>query len=265
MIKTLRGKKVENILFFDIETVPLWGDWAEMPDEIYECWWNRVKWKMDSNLKYLDIYKKDAAKAAFSNEQWNKIGTMAEFSRVACIAKGYLRENKPTIRAECLEDENEMLVNFKETLGNSPKGAADILCTHTGNSFDIPFLAARMLIHRIPIPAQLDVIGVKPWLIPHIDTMELWPASKFVSMRTLALAMGLPDPKCDMSGADVAEAFAADEYGKIEKYAEGDVLTLMNIFRNFRNEKPVTMIEECPIMEEGVEHLDEIHSGVPVA
>jgi len=263
MIKALRGKKVENILFFDIETVPLWQDWTEMPDEIFECWWNRVKWKMESG--YWDKYEEDS-EAAFKSEQWEKIGTMAEFARVACIAKGYIRENKPTIWSQCLEDEEHMLFSFKDTLEKSKSGATDILCTHTGNSFDIPFLAARMLIHGIPIPAQLDVIGVKPWFIPHIDTMELWPASKFVSMRTLALAMGLPDPKGDMSGAGVAEAYAAGEYGKIEKYAESDVLTLMNIFRNFRNEKPVTdpQVEECPVMEEGVDRPDEIHSGAPV-
>jgi len=263
MIKALRGKKVENILFFDIETVPLWEDWTEMPEEIYECWWNRVKWKMDSGNWY-NIYE-DEAEEAFKNEQWEKIGTMAEFARVACIAQGYLRGNKPTIGSNCIVDEKEMLMNFKGILDHNPNGAADILCTHTGNSFDIPFLAARMIIHGIPIPAQLDVIGVKPWFIPHIDTMELWPASKFVSMRTLALAMGLPDPKGDISGADVAEAFAAKKYGEIERYAEGDVLTLMNIFRNFRNEKPVKdPPDECPVMEE-VDCPDEIHSIAPVA
>lgn len=263
MIKALRGKKVENILFFDIETVPLWRDWTEMPDEIFECWWNRVKWKMESG--HWDKYEEDS-EAAFKNEQWEKIGTVAEFARAACIAKGYLRENKPTILAECLEDEHKMLVNFKDTL-EATHDNCEILCTHTGNSFDIPFLAARMLIHRIHVPVQLDVIGVKPWFIPHIDTMELWPASKFVSMRTLALAMGLPDPKGDMSGADVAEAFAAGKYGEIERYAEGDVLTLMNIFRAFRNEKPVVdpQVEECPVMEEGIERPDEIHAGTPVA
>lgn len=241
MIKALRGKKVENILFFDIETVPLWKDWIEMPGEIFECWWDRVKWKMDSGNWY-NIYEYgDEAEEAFKNEQWEKIGTMAEFARVACIAKGYLRENKPRIHGDCSKSEVDILFSFKETLENSSKGASDILCTHNGNLFDIPFLAARMLIHGIPIPAQLDVIGVKPWFIPHIDTMDLWPASKFVSMRTLALALGLPDPKCDMSGADVAKSFAAGKYGEIERYAEGDVLTLMNIFRAFRNEKPVTM------------------------
>jgi len=238
MIKALRGKKVENILFFDIETVPLWEDITEMPDEIYQCWWNRIKWKLNT----LTDPHEDESK--FRLEQWDKIGTMAEFARVACIAQGYLRENKPRIGSNCLADEKEMLMNFKGSLDYNPNGAADILCTHTGNSFDIPFLAARMIIHGIPIPAQLDVIGVKPWFIPHIDTMELWPASKFVSMRTLALAMGLPDPKGDMSGADVAEVFRAKKYSEIEKYAEGDVLTLMNIFRAFRNEKPVTFIHK---------------------
>ena len=247
MIKALRGKKVENILFFDIETVPLWEDWTEMPEEIFECWWNRVKWK--APIVDREFPAGEKAFKEFRSEQWEKIGTMAEFARVVCIAKGYLRENKPTIRAECLEDEKKILLNFNIILESSQKGAYDILCTHAGNSFDIPFLAARMLIHGIKIPVQLDVIGVKPWFIPHIDTMELWPTSKFVSMRTLALAMGLPDPKGDMSGTDVAEAFAAKKYGQIERYAEGDVLTLMNIFRNFRNEKPVAM--DCPVMEEG--------------
>ena len=68
-----------------------------------------------------------------------------------------------------------------------------------------------------------------------------------------------------MSGADVAEAFAAGKYGEIERYAEGDVLTLMNIFKAFRNEKPMIDPVECPVMEEGIERPDEIHAETPVA
>ena len=237
MIKALKGKPVDQILFLDIETAPPWETFHDMPEDLAGCWWDRVKWKFNPATASQE------EENAFRDEAWDKIGTMAEFSRVICVSMGYLSGDVPHVRAECQEDELALLGNLKDTLENSTK-ASGILCTHNGNLFDIPFLASRMILNRLDLPPQLDVIGVKPWEIPHIDTMDLWPASKYVSMRTLALALGLPDPKAGGSGAQVSELYHAKKYGEIEKYAEGDVLCLINIFRAFRNEPPVSLVPE---------------------
>ncbi len=240
MIKALKNKPVDQILFLDIETAPPWENWEDFEKEspdLFECWWDRVKWK----FKPVTKSERELEETTFKLEQFDKIGAMAEFSSVVCISLGYLDGLVPHVNAQASGVEEALLGNLNETLRSRPK-ATGILCTHNGNLFDIPFLASRMILNGLDIPNQLDMIGVKPWETPHIDTMNLWPASKFVSMRTLALALGLPDPKSDGSGAEVAELYHAGKYGQIEKYGEGDVLTLINIFRAFRNEPPVQMV-----------------------
>ncbi len=237
MIKALKNKPDDEILFLDIETAPPWETFHDMPEDLAGCWWDRVKWKFNPATASQE------EENAFRDEAWEKIGTMAEFSRVVCISMGYLDGDVPHVHAESSGDEVVLLKSLQDTLNNRPK-ASGILCTHSGNGFDIPFLAARMILNGLRLPPQLDVIGVKPWLIPHIDTMDLWPASKFVSMRTLALALGLSDPKAGGSGAQVSELYHAKKYGEIERYAEGDVLCLINIFRAFRNEPPVSLVPE---------------------
>lgn len=244
MIRALKNKPVDEILFLDIETAPPWEnpeEFKKQAPEMFECWWDRVKWKLNVNMSTQEDLE------MFRSEQFDKIGTMAEFSRIVCISIGYLDGDVPHVKAEASGIEELLLGNLSVTLKKRQK-ATGILCTHSGNTFDIPFLASRMILNGLDLPPQLDVIGVKPWLILHIDTMDLWPASKFVSMRTLALALGLPDPKAGGSGAQVAELYHAKKYGEIEKYAEGDVLCLINIFRAFRNEPPVSLVpgEEAP-------------------
>ena len=249
MIKALKGKPDDHILFLDIETAPPWENWEDFEKEspeLFECWWDRVKWKLDPLWMTPEGHEADDLERIienFKDEQVDKNGTMAEFSRVVCVSIGYLDGDDPHVHAESQVDEVYLLSSLKDTLEKRPK-ASGILCTHSGNGFDIPFLAARMILNGLRLPPQLDVIGVKPWLIPHIDTMDLWPASKFVSMRTLALALGLPDPKAGGSGAQVSELYHAKKYGEIEKYGEGDVLCLINIFRAFRNEPPVSLVSK---------------------
>ena len=244
MIKALKNKPDDEILFLDIETASPWEtleDFEKKDPELFGCWWDRVKWKAPTADREL----RDGGRLVreFRSEQWEKIGTMAEFSRVVCVSMGYLDGDVPHVHAESSGDEQALLGAFSNTLKKRSRSTG-ILCTHSGNGFDIPFLASRMILNGLDLPPQLDVIGVKPWEIPHIDTMDLWPASKFVSMRTLALALGLPDPKAGGSGAQVAELYHAKKYGQIEKYAEGDVLCLINIFRAFRNEPPVSLVPE---------------------
>ena len=249
MIKALKGKPVDQILFLDIETAPPWESWQDFEKEspeLFECWWDRIKWKLNPLWLTPEGHEANDLERIIENvkiEQFEKIGAMAEFSRVVCISMGYLEGDVPHVKADASGDEQARLVNLINTLTKRPK-ATGILCTHNGNFFDIPFLASRMILNGLDLPNQLDVIGVKPWEIPHIDTMVLWPASKFVSMRTIALALGLPDPKADGSGAEVAELYHAKKYGQIEKYGEGDVLSLINIFRAFRNEPSVQLVPE---------------------
>jgi len=252
VINILRNKPLNKILFIDIETAPEWTDWRKMPEAWFECWWDRVKWKLPKDATTPEDVNK------FRDEQWKNIAGMPEFSKVVCVAAGMLDKVGEETRIKIFVHKNEELVlNAFATMLSDYSGRCQILCAHNGKGFDYTFLSSRMMVHGIPIPEQLDIIGKKPWEILHLDTQELWPGSRYVSMRTLSLAFGLPDPKDICSGADVPGMIAKGEYKLVGQYCNGDVTALINLFLAMRGDRPLI---ECPVMEEG----ENRHKEVPV-
>ena len=70
--------------------------------------------------------------------------------------------------------EKKLLLEFKSFLNQYFNGPRHLLCAHNGKEFDFPFMARRMLIHKIQLPAKLNLFGKKPWEIPHLDNLKLW-------------------------------------------------------------------------------------------
>ena len=65
-----------------------------------------------------------------------------------------------------------------------------------------------MIIHSIDLPKSLNLFGKKPWEVPHIDTMHLWRFGDFkhyTSLKLLAEVLGIPSPKDDIDGSEVAQ------------------------------------------------------------
>ena len=97
-----------------------------------------------------------------------------------------------------------------------------------------------MLINGLPIPAQLDVVGKKPWEINHLDTMELWRFGDFrsyVSLNLMAAVLDIPTPKDDISGEDVYRVYHEENnLERIRIYCEKDVITTAQILRRLRGE-----------------------------
>jgi uncharacterized protein YprB with RNaseH-like and TPR domain len=114
------------------------------------------------------------------------------------------------------------------------------LCSHNGKEFDFPYIARRMLVQGITIPAILDLSGKKPWEVNHLDTMELWKFGDFknyTSLDLLAAIFNIPTPKDDIDGSQVAEVYYKEKnLQRIVHYCTKDVLTVAQIFRCFRSE-----------------------------
>jgi predicted PolB exonuclease-like 3'-5' exonuclease len=84
---------------------------------------------------------------------------------------------------------------------------------------------------------MLQLQGLKPWNVNHIDTMDLWKfgdVKNYSSLNLLAHVLGLPSPKDDMDGSMVAKTFYEDQNPeKIEKYCKKDVITLARVYNRF--------------------------------
>ncbi len=217
---------LEKVLFLDIETVPNYASFEEVPEIEQNLWDKKTKFQRKDDISPAEFYE--------------RAGVMAEFGKIICITIGMLEKNE-TLRIKSFadHDEKKLLEEFG-TIFNSPRLRDVILCAHNGKEFDFPWIARRFLINGMQPPKPFQMFGKKPWEIQHLDTMELWKFGdykSFVSLELLAHVFGIPTPKDDIDGSMVSSIYYIEkDLQRIVTYCEKDVLTLANIFRRMRQE-----------------------------
>jgi len=227
---------LENILFLDIETVPELAHFHELDEEKQELWGQKSKYKRKEEISAEEFYE--------------NAGIWAEFGKIICISVGYFAQVSAarTFRVTSFKGtEIDILNDFKALLGSHFSEPKHLLCAHNGKEFDFPYIARRMIIHCIALPAKLDLFGKKPWEVPHLDTMELWKFGDFkhyTSLKLMANVLGIPSPKEDIDGSMVRSVFYEDnDLDRIVAYCELDVVTLAQVFLRLRNEEILTKAE----------------------
>lgn len=223
---------VNNVLFLDIETVPQYPEYQQVPEE-----WKRL-W--DLKAQYLTRNKEDET----SQTIYPRAGIYAEFGRIICISCGYITgagpEKKIVIKSFAGDDEKKLLFEFSEMIkkwsGEGPK----YLCAHNGKEFDFPYLCRRIIINDLTIPGLLNMSGKKPWEVNHLDTMDLWKFGDFksyTSLNLLAHALNIPTPKDDIDGSMVWEVYWKEKnLDRIIMYCQKDVVTVAQIFLRLQGE-----------------------------
>ncbi|MGE5424764.1 MAG: 3'-5' exonuclease [Syntrophothermus sp.] len=226
---------IEHILFLDIETVPMSADYASMP-EIFKNLWAK---KTENLLRY----EKNPEEVKNPETLFERAGIYAEFGKIVCISTGIYRKNTLSIKSYYGEDEKEMLLDFSSMLVKARDKQIGYLCAHNGREFDFPYLIRRMLVNGVPVPAILDLSFKKPWDVPHLDTLDMWKFGDFksyTSLETLAALFGIPTPKGDINGADVARVYYEEkDLPRIVTYCQKDVLTIVNLFLKFQSREIV--------------------------
>jgi uncharacterized protein YprB with RNaseH-like and TPR domain len=221
----------ENILFIDIETVPLYAAYSAVPDT----------WKLLWNKKAETLRRNETETA---ESMYGRAGIYAEFGKIICISVGYLAWTDGTqhlrMKSFAGDDEKILLSDFAALLRKHYSRPDQRLCGHNIKEFDIPFIARRMIINGVALPSMLDIAGKKPWEIPHLDTMELWKFGdykSYTSLVLLAASLGIPTPKDDIDGSQVAHVYYVEQnLPRIVKYCQKDVFTVAQVLRRFRGE-----------------------------
>ncbi len=213
--------EIEKILFLDIETVPVNYKYKDLNKTSKELW--DKKWQ----------FNKEVA----PEKHYEKAGIYAEFAKVVCIGLGFYNRKKFRIKSLTSDNELEILKQFSELLAEHFNTSTHLLCAHNGKEFDFPFLCRRFLINNLPLPKVLQIQGLKPWEVKHIDTLDLWKfgdVKNFSSLNLLAHVLGIPSPKDDMDGSMVSKVFYEDKnLKKIETYCKKDVITLARVYNRF--------------------------------
>lgn len=216
--------KTEDILFLDIETVPVTYRYDDLNTSAKKMW--------DAKFRF----NKDETPASL----YQKAGIFAEFAKIICISVGFLKGNEFRLKSFYNEDEKKLLIDFAELLNKHFNKDEHQLCAHNGKEFDYPFIARRMLINGVSLPNKLNIAGKKPWEVKLLDTMELWKFGdykSYTSLNLLAHVLGIPTPKDDIDGSDVARVYYEEKnLERIVTYCQKDVLTVAQLFLRMKNE-----------------------------
>ena len=214
---------IQNVLFLDIETVPQQIDYTGLSETEKSLW--------DHKANTLSKGEQTG------DELYERAGIYAEFGKIICISVGFIKieEDKREFRSRSFygDNEAEVLSQFASMLNGHFNRPQHLLCAHNGKEFDFPYIARRMVINRIEIPRILQISGLKPWEVQHIDTMELWKfgdRKSFTAISLLAHVLGIDTPKDDINGSDVARVYYEEQdLERIERYCRKDTLTVAQV------------------------------------
>lgn len=217
--------KLDNILFIDIETVPVVYNYSDLNDDYKKLWESRCR--NNPNETPETLYK--------------KAGIYSEFAKIICISTGFFHKKEFRIKSFSGDNETLILSDFAELLNNHFNKRDHLLCAHNGKEFDFPFIARRMLINNIKLPKLLNISGKKPWEVAHLDTLELWKFGdykNYTSLNLLAAIFNIPTPKDDIDGSDVARVYWHEKnLNRIVEYCRKDVLTVAQLLLRFKGEE----------------------------
>ncbi len=227
----MKNLNFNDIMFLDIETVPMYSDFNEVPDSFQKHWEKKSKYFRSEEEGASDVYQ--------------RAGIYAEFGKIVCISVGMLLgEDKFRVKSFAGDDEKKLLIEFAEMLKAWDPVGNKQLCGHNLKEFDVPYIARRMLVNGLKLPSSINIAGKKPWEVNHLDTLDLWKFGdykNYTSLSLLADLFDIPTPKDDIDGSQVAEVYYIEkDIDRIATYCEKDVLCVANLLLKFEGKQIIT-------------------------
>jgi uncharacterized protein YprB with RNaseH-like and TPR domain len=221
----LEKLNLENVLFLDIETVPLYKTYGDMPETLRKLWDDKAE----------RLARMEEGKSA--EELYGRAGIYAEFGKIICISVGFMNGAEFRIKSFYGDDEKILLEEFSGLLNKHYNMPQHLLCGHNGKEFDFPYIARRMLINGLPLPQILNLQGKKPWEVQHLDTMDLWrfgDYKHYTSLNLLTTIFDVPSPKDDIDGSMVGEVYwQENDLERIVTYCQKDTLAVAQILLRY--------------------------------
>lgn len=217
---------IQDVLFLDIETVPLQAEYEQLSEREQYFWTRKSRhWRKDQE----------------ANEVYERAGIYAEFGKIVCVTIGTLQEEDETpvflLKSFYGHDEKQLLLDFKKSVTKFCSRKNRLLCAHNGKEFDYPYLCRRMLVHQIKLPKILQIHGKKPWEVSLLDTMDLWrfgDYKNYTSLDLLAHIFDIPTPKDDIDGSQVGKVYWEEQdLERIVAYCQKDVVTIAQLLLRF--------------------------------
>ena len=221
-----------HILFVDIETVSGEPSYDQLSPVMQRAWQRKAATLHNPDSLSIDKF------------YFERAGLYAEFGKIIVISVGFfhaLEDDKTELRVKCIsgDHEAELLNNFKETILKFDQKKLQ-LCAHNGKEFDFPYLCRRMLINSVPLPASLDLGGLRSWQVPHIDTMQLWKFGDYKSFTPLELLAAVfkldVDDTDAIDGSDVNRVYYQDnDLAKITRFCQRNIGLLAQVYLQLKS------------------------------
>ena len=233
----LYNLNIEDVLFLDIETVPQYPDFFEVPEKFQKLWELKSAFFRNEEQEPADVYE--------------RAGIYAEFGRIICISAGFVTQKggERIFRVKSFYDEDEMrlLSDFNNMLDKFTSHTSRCICAHNGQEFDYPYIARRTLIRGLRLPRILNIAGMKPWDVKDklLDTLQLWKFGdykNYTSLSLLCATFNIPTPKDDIDGSQVAGVYYEEnDLDRIIRYCEKDTLAVANLLLRYKGEDIILM------------------------
>ena len=201
-----------KIVAFDIETCPQDASSLSVAQES----------RLEQQLSYHQGRSPDLSEDAISR----KARSLHPFLGWICCISAVMGDvdGEPgtprSLTASSPEEEAELLADF--WTGVSKIDCPVVWASFNGKRFDAPYIAARSARHGLT-PTREDLLNTYPYKQrPHADLSNLWP--QVYGLADLCDLLGVPTPKSDLDGSQVASAVADGRIDEVAAYCERDVV-----------------------------------------
>ena len=234
MNANLNKTSVEDIIFFDIETVRA-NEELEIGSAEYQAFRKKTRDReTDEYLSDEDLQKLYKRKAAL----------YPAFSKIVCISLAYVRGNT-VIVTSLTGEESQILIDFSNIVNNS-KGA--VLCGWNIIGFDLPRVRVRAFGSGLDSwnLGKANDSGSKPWVLAEyvLDLMDIHKGTGYYneSLDEGCLIYGVPSPKDALDGSMVSDEYYANGVDNIAVYCEKDTVSCVQILLRMKGLPLVTEI-----------------------
>lgn len=228
---SLREAKLEDVMFINVESAPEVADFNDLTPMMQNLW----KGMVETN------------EGESATDAYVRAGSVAEFGKVVCISVGVIRhrdnDKEPYFISQSYvgDIERETLADFSAMIDNFFAGRANrFLCGHGIRRGAVPFIAKRMLVNHVDLPALYLNKERRPISAYLIDTADYWTFSDAQARRVpaelLASIFGIDFEDDDYDYARCAELAQCEDTTDLVNRSERKLLVGAQLFRRFRGE-----------------------------
>lgn len=229
MNKNIRNLNIEEILFFDIETVSKNKELDKNSKEFDSYSWSirdKVTGFVPPAKEVLTHYKKMAA-------------LKPQFNKIVVISIGFIKGTTLYYKA-IIGTQEQVIKEFYEIVTST----GFKVCGHNIIGFDLPTIRIKSFEEDISselIPENINDSMKKPWDLEKyiLDTMKIITGTYFfsISLDDACRLKGINSSKDDISGPQVTQVYYEEGIERIAKYCNKDVIATAELFCALQNKK----------------------------